>query len=69
MKEERHYLDTPQGFFIDKMRDKIDKGVWNLYGESTSNVLKRILQLGYYTPNQKEWLRTMREDYIKSFCI
>ncbi len=69
MKEERHYLDTPQGFFIDKMRDKIDRGVWNLYGEDTSHGLKHILNLGYYTPHQKGWLRTMREDYIKSFCI
>lgn len=69
MKEERHYLDTPQGFFIDKMIDKIDRGVWNLYSSDTSHGLKHILKLGYYTPNQKGWLVTMREDYIKSFCI
>ena len=68
MKEERHYLDTLQGIFIDKMLDKIDRGVWNLYGKDTSEGLKRISSLGYYTTVQKEWLRTMRRDYINSFC-
>jgi len=69
MKEERHYIDTLQSRFIDKMIDKIDRGVWNLYSRDTSHGLTSILQRGFYTPSQKGWLITMREDYIKSFCI
>ena len=53
MKEERHYIDTLQGRFIDKMIDKIDRGVWNLYSRDTSHGLTSILQRGFYTPSQK----------------
>ena len=69
MKEEKHWLDTPQSVFLQKMIDKIDRGVWNLYSTDTSHGLKHILKLGYYTPHQKGWLVTMRGDYITSFCI
>jgi len=69
MKEERHYLDTPQIRFLQKMIDKIDRKVWNLYSTDTSHGLKHIVKLGFYTPNQKRWLVSMRGDYIKSFCI
>lgn len=69
MKEERHYLDTPQIYFIEKVIKKIDGGVWNAYSGTTSRGLRHIIENGYYTPTQKEWLRTMRRDYIKSFCI
>ncbi len=70
MKEEKHWLDTPQIYFIDKMIKKIDSGLWsNVYSRDTSHGLKHIIERGFYTPAQKEWLRNMREDYIKYFCI
>jgi hypothetical protein len=70
MKEERHYLDTPQIRFIEKMIKKIDSHLWpNVYSGNTSLVLGKLLKEGFYTPTQKDWLITMREDYIKYFCI
>ena len=70
MKEEKYYLDTPQGLFIDKMIKKIDSGLWkDMYSGNTSRGLRDILEKGFYTPTQKDYLSTMRRDYIKSFCI
>ncbi len=70
MKEERHYLDTPQIRFIEKVITKIDSKRWeNVYSGNTSHGLRDIIQKGFYTPTQKDWLITMREDYIKYFCI
>ena len=70
MKEEKYYLDTPQGLFIDKMIKKIDSGLWkDMYSGNTSRGLRDILEKGFYTPTQKDYLSTMRSDYIKSFCI
>jgi hypothetical protein len=69
MKEEKHWLDTPQTIFIQKMITKIEGGVWNLYSTDTSRGLRHIIELGFYTPSQKSWLRSMRKDYIISFCI
>jgi|13_taG_2_1085334.scaffolds.fasta_scaffold72853_2 hypothetical protein len=70
MKEERHYLDTLQTIFLEKMIKKIDSGLWkDVYSGNTSRGLRDILEKGFYTPTQKDYLRTMRGDYIKSFCI
>jgi len=70
MKEERHYLDTPQIRFIEKVIKKIDSKGWeNVYSGNTSRGLRDIIQRGFYTPTQKDWLINMREDYIKYFCI
>ena len=68
MKEEKHYLDTLQIRFIDKMIRKIDGG-WDIYGETSLEALTSIKEKTYYTPSQKSWLMSMRLDYITSFCI
>jgi hypothetical protein len=68
MKEERHYLDTLQTIFIEKMMRKIAQGKFSIYGESTLKVLSRIIDSTYYTNSQKEWLMTIREDYLNEFC-
>jgi hypothetical protein len=52
------------------MIKKIDSHLWpNVYSGNTSLVLGKLLKEGFYTPTQKDWLITMREDYIKYFCI
>jgi hypothetical protein len=68
MKEERHYLDTLQTMFIEKMMHKIAQGKFSIYGDSTLEVLSSIIQSTYYTDSQKSWLMTMREDYLNEFC-
>jgi hypothetical protein len=68
MKEERHYLDTLQVIFLQKMMHKIAQGKWSTYGDSTVSVLSTIIQFTYYTDSQKEWLLSMREDYLNTFC-
>ena len=68
MKEQRHYLDTPQTIFLQKMMHKIREGKWSTYGDSTVSVLSTIIQFTYYTDSQKEWLLSMREDYLNTFC-
>jgi hypothetical protein len=68
MKEERHYLDTLQTIFIEKMMHKIAQGKFSIYGDSTLEVLSSIIQSTYYTDSQKSWLMTMREDYLNEFC-
>lgn len=68
MKEQRHYLDTLQVVFLQKMMHKIREGKWSTYGDSTVSVLSTIIQFTYYTDSQKEWLLSMREDYLNTFC-
>ena len=68
MKEQRHYLDTLQVVFLQKMMHKIAQGKWSTYGDSTVSVLSTIIQFTYYTDSQKEWLLSMREDYLNTFC-
>jgi hypothetical protein len=68
MKEERHYLDTLQTMFIEKMMHKIAQGKFSIYGDSTLEVLSSIIQSTYYTDSQKSWLMSMREDYLNEFC-
>ena len=68
MKEERHYLDTLQTIFIQKMMHKIAQGKFSIYGDNTLEWLSRIIESTYYTDSQKSWLMTMREDYLNEFC-
>ena len=68
MKEERHYLDTLQTIFIEKMMRKITQGKFSIYGDNTLEGLSRIIESTYYTNSQKEWLMSMREDYLNEFC-
>ena len=68
MKEERHYLDTLQIGFIQKMMHKIAQGKFSIYGDNTLEGLSSIIESTYYTNSQKEWLMTMREDYLNKFC-
>jgi hypothetical protein len=64
-------LDSPQSFFLEKVMNKIEekKGRFsNVYGTHTLDALGVIVDRGYYTDTQKEWLMTMREDYLECFC-
>ena len=68
MKEERHYLDTLQTIFLEKMMHKIAQGKWKSFGDNTLEGLSSIIQSQYYTDSQKNWLMSMREEYINKFC-
>jgi hypothetical protein len=68
MKEQRHYLDTLQTIFLEKVMDKIAQGKWKDFGGNTLEGLSSIIQSQYYTDSQKNWLMSMREDYINTFC-
>ena len=68
MKEKRHYLDTLQTIFIQKIMHKIAQGKFSIYGDNTLEGLSSIIESTYYTDSQKEWLMTMREDYLNEFC-
>ena len=67
MKEKKYWLTGEQIGFLETMILKIEKG-WSLYSLSTLVGLEDIIDKGYYKDNQREWLVTMREDYIDSFC-
>ena len=47
---------------------KIAQGKFSIYGDNTLEGLSRIIESTYYTDSQKEWLMTMREDYLNEFC-
>ena len=68
MKEERHYLDTLQTIFLEKVMHKIAQGKWDDFGSNTLEGLSSIIQLQYYTNSQKAWLMGMRKEYINTFC-
>ena len=70
MKEIKIWLDTPQLFFLEKIMNKIEGNSFgeNLYGSSTLQGLRVIIDRGYYTDTQKSWLNSMREDYLECFC-
>ena len=46
---------------------KIDEG-WHLYSYNTRCGIEDILHMGYYKDSQRNWLVSMRGDYIDSFC-
>ena len=71
MKEIQIWLDTPQLFFLEKIMNKIERksgGFGNIYGSSTLQGLRVIIDRGYYTDTQKPWLNSIREDYLECFC-
>jgi len=71
MKEMKIWLDTPQLFFLEKIMNKIEGkkgGFDNIYGSSTLQGLRVIIDRGYYTDTQKSWLNSMREDFLECFC-
>ena len=70
MKEIKIWLDTPQLFFLEKIMNKIEGNSFgeNLYGSSTLQGLRVIIDRGYYTDTQKPWLNSIREDYLECFC-
>ena len=47
---------------------KIAEGKWSTYGDNTVEGLSTIIEMTYYTDSQKEWLLSMREDYLSTFC-
>ena len=70
MKEIKIWLDTPQLFFLEKIMNKIEGNSFgeNLYGSSTLQGLRVIIDRGWYSDKQKPWLNSMREDYLECFC-
>ena len=66
--EQYHYLDTQQTRFLQKMMHKIAEGKWSTYGDNTVEGLSTIIEMTYYTDSQKEWLLSMTEDYLSTFC-
>jgi len=68
MKEIKIWLDTPQSFFLEKVMNKIETGKFKVYGRSTIAGLRVIVDRGWYSDTQKEWLMTIREDYLECFC-
>jgi hypothetical protein len=68
MKEEKFWLDTPQKIFIGKIIRKISEGKLETYGTGTIVGLNDILDNGYYSEGEKNWLNTMREFYLEEFC-
>jgi len=70
MKEIQIWLDTPQLFFLEKIMNKIEGNSFgeNLYGSSTLQGLRVIVDRGWYSDKQKPWLNSIREDYLECFC-
>jgi len=70
MKEIKIWLDTPQLFFLEKIMNKIEGNSFgeNLYGSSTLQGLRVIIDRGWYSDAQKPWLNSIREDYLECFC-
>lgn len=66
MKEKKYWLTELQIKFLEKFMNKIDNG-WHLYSYNTRRGIEDILDCGYYKDNQRDWLRSMRLDYIDSF--
>ena len=70
MKEIKIWLDTPQLFFLEKIMNKIEGNSFgdNIYGSSTLQGLRVIIDRGWYSDKQKPWLNSIREDYLECFC-
>ena len=66
MKEE-WYLSTTQTILLEKICRKIELG-WPKYGSATLLGLKDIIKKGTYLKIHRNFLNTIREDYIKEFC-
>ena len=66
MKEQKYWLTDNQIKFLERFMKKIDNG-WILYSYTTRCSIEDILDCGYYKDNQKDWLKSMRLDYIDSF--
>lgn len=67
MKDKRYYLTEGQRGFLERFMKKIDEG-WHLYSYNTRCGIEDILLDGYYKDSQRNWLVSMRGDYIDSFC-
>ena len=68
MKEKKYWLTREQIKFLESCMLRIDGG-WSQYSYTTRTGLEDILNLGYYSDSQREWLLCIRGDYIKTFCI
>lgn len=68
MKEIKFSLSTPQRIFLEKVIHRMESGRFNIYGSFTIRGLKDIIDSGYYTEGNQNWLNSMREDYLKEFC-
>tara|TARA_R100000742_G_C4213756_1_gene39411 strand:+ start:29 stop:238 length:210 start_codon:yes stop_codon:yes gene_type:complete len=66
MKEKKYWLTESQIRFLEKFMKKIDDG-WHLYSYNTRCGIEDILDYGYYKDNQKDWLKSMRLDYMDCF--
>lgn len=71
MKEKKHWLDTQQIQFIQKMIWFIESGKWpvkHIEGRRVKETLEEIVDNSGYTPMEKEWLLLTRRAYINQFC-
>ena len=68
MKEIKIHLDTPQMLFLEKVISKIEGMRFKVYGTSSIEGIRVILDRGWYSDTQAEWLNRIREDYLEVFC-
>ena len=68
MKEIKIHLDTPQILFLEKVISKIEGMRFKVYGTSSIEGIRVILDRGWYSDTQVGWLNSIREDYLEVFC-
>ena len=68
MKEIKIWLDTPQMLFLEKVISKIEGMRFKVYETSSIEGIRVILDRGWYSDTQAEWLNRIREDYLEVFC-
>ena len=71
MKEKKHWLDTQQIQFIQKMIWFIECNKWpvkHIGGREVKETLEGIVDNSGYTPLEREWLSLTRKAYITQFC-
>ena len=68
MKEIKIHLDTPQILFLEKVISKIEGMRFKVYGTSSIEGIRVIIDRGWYSDTQVGWLNSIREDYLECFC-
>lgn len=68
MKEIKIHLDTPQILFLEKVISKIEGMRFKVYGTSSIEGIRVIIDRGWYSDTQVGWLNSIREDYLEVFC-
>ena len=68
MKEIKIHLDTPQMLFLEKVISKIEEMRFKVYGTSSIEGIRDVLDRWWYSDTQVGWLNRIREDYLEVFC-